>query len=356
MAEIAPMNDQQRRMLVDTRQLWEAWRDAGARRVHHAGALSWKTTKGRAYLVKAYNDPRTHVRKMTSLGPRSDETERMKAAFDQGRAEAKERFAAMSARLAEQGRLNRAVGLGRVPPIAARVLRRLDGEGLLGRNCLVAGTNAIYAYEAAAGVMVGRGLLATGDLDILLDARARLRLTLEGAVPGRIVDVLKAADRSFQLADNAPFRAVNADGYAVELIKAAPTPHWKAEPAGLAEDDLRAAEIDNIRWLLNAPRFDSVAIGEDGMPVPMAVPDPRAFAVYKLWMGLKDPARDPVKRPRDVGQAHLVAQIVRAYLPHLPFAEEHLLMFPEDVRAFATAHGLTGLPPPPDVPDPFFTA
>jgi hypothetical protein len=355
MAIIVGLTDQQRRMLIDTRQLWEAWRVARERRRSFSGSLSWKTSKGHEYLVKIASGSRARVRKMTSLGPRSDLTELTKTSFERGRDEAEKRFKTISIRLGEQSRLNRAVGIGRVPIVAAKILRRMDGEGLLGRNCIVAGTNALYAYESSAGVMIERSLLETGDLDLLLEARARLRLTLRGAEPSKIIDILKSADSSFEKAANGSSNAANAAGYLVELIKAEPRPPWKEERSALGEDDLQAAAIRNMRWVLNAPRFEAVAVGEDGAPVPIAAPDPRAFAVYKLWMGQRDPTRDPVKRDRDVGQAYAVAEIVREYLPNLPFTQSELQMFPEEVRRLAVDSGLIRSPSKPDVADPFFS-
>lgn len=49
----------------------------------------------------------------------------------------------MSAKPARLDRVSRLV--------AAILLRLLDGGGLLGKNLMVAGTHAMYAYEAAAG-------------------------------------------------------------------------------------------------------------------------------------------------------------------------------------------------------------
>ncbi len=40
-------------------------------------------------------------------------------------------------RLKDMARLNRAFNLGRVPTIAARILRKLDQEGLLGKHLFV---------------------------------------------------------------------------------------------------------------------------------------------------------------------------------------------------------------------------
>lgn len=328
MAPFAEMTANQRRMLVDTRQLWEAWRAAYRCRMGYAGSLSWKSQGGGEYLVKVFDDAEAKIRKMRSLGPRSPETERIFAAFKAGREEARSRLEALSNRLSEQARLNRAVDLGRVPTLAARVLRRLDREGLLGHNILVAGTNALYAYEAAAGVLVETSLLATGDLDILLEARARLRLTVAGSEPARILDILKSVDRSFEKMEGWSYRAVNRDGYFIDLIKAEANPPWREERDSFGPGDLEASPITNLKWIINAPRFEAIAVGEDGQPVPMACPDPRAFALYKLWLGTNDPARDPVKKSRDIAQAHTVATIVHGYLPHLPFRPEHVTCFP----------------------------
>jgi hypothetical protein len=59
---------------------------------------------------------------------------------------------------------------------AARILRRLDEAGLMGRHLFVVGTHALYAYEAAAGITFESGLTATTDVDLRSDARRRLSL------------------------------------------------------------------------------------------------------------------------------------------------------------------------------------
>jgi hypothetical protein len=41
----------------------------------------------------------------------------------------------------------------------------------MGRSLQTLGTNALYAYEARAGVFFDRGLLATQDVDVLWDSR-----------------------------------------------------------------------------------------------------------------------------------------------------------------------------------------
>lgn len=331
MTLVTEMTDNQRRMLVDTRQVWEAYRDAYRRRQSFEGGMTWKTAKGRDYLVRIYSDV-LKKKKQTSLGVRSPETERIFTEFHAGKVAAGERLASLANRLAEQGRLNKAVNLGRVPTVPARILRMLDRAGLLGRNVFVAGTYALLAYESAAGIFIERGLLATGDLDLLMESRARLKLTTDGLEAGGLLGLLRKVDKSFERGSST-FRAVNRDGFYVDLIKPLPSPPWKDEREAIGDGgDLMATAISNMRWVANAPKFEAVAVGEDGLPVPMACPDPRAFALYKLWMGTQDASRDPVKRQRDRAQAEAVAHIVHRWMPHLPFSPEHLASFPQAVR------------------------
>ena len=330
------LDGEQARMLVDTRQLWEAWQDGEGRRRRYEGSLAWQTSKGREYLVKWVKDPATGVRKAKGMGPRSPETEAVMDGWAKGKAEAKERMVALNARMSRQARLNQAVGIARVPAVAARILRLLDRERLLGRNVTVAGMNALYAYEAAAGVMFGREYLATGDLDLLFEARARLKLSVEGIEPAKVIDVLAAADATFVPVEGAGYKAVNAQGYFVDLIKPEPSPPWKAERERIGEGDLTASPVPNLKWLANAPKFEAVAIGSDGRPVPMSCPDPRAFALFKLWLGKAALDRDPAKRDRDVAQAEAVARLVVDRLPQLPFEPEHLKCFPKAVVDMAS--------------------
>ena len=50
-----------------------------------------------------------------------------------------------------------------------------------------------------------------------------------------------------------------------------------------------------------AKKFHQVAIAQDGFPVPMVAPDPRLFALHKLWLA-EQPDCEPVKKGRDRAQ------------------------------------------------------
>jgi len=194
----------------------------------------------------------------------------------------------------------------------------------------VLGTHAIYAYEAAAGVHIDPGLTATDDVDLLLDARQRLSfVATEDVEEASLIHLLRKVDKSFARTDQT-FRAVNDEGYLVDLVKPLRTPPWAKEPAkiGSDADDLSAVEITGLSWLESAPAFEATAIDEQGQPLRIIAPDPRVFAVHKHWLS-KQPDRAPIKRQRDQRQAQCVADLATVYLPHLPFEADELRMLPK---------------------------
>jgi hypothetical protein len=86
------------------------------------------------------------------------------------------------------------------------------------------------------------------------------------------------------------------------------------------------------QWLISSPKFSQVVIGEDGYPASLVVPDPRAFALHKLWLS-EQSDREPVK-----GLA--VAQLIIQYLPQYQFNTSELRMFPKDVVQKPVRHRL----------------
>ena len=94
--------------------------------------------------------------------------------------------------------------------------------------------------------------------------------------------------------------------------------------------DLKAAEIRSLQWLISSPKFSQVIIGDDGYPVSMVVPDPRAFSIHKVWLS-EQPDREPVKKKRDNDQGLAIALLVIKYLPQYRFVTSELRMFPKDV-------------------------
>ena len=337
------MSANQGRIFIDAVQLYEAYIVAYRDNRTYRGGMHWKKSKGRKYLFRS----RDRFGYGQSMGPRTPELEKVLEDFRRGKQRAKERLAAIKERLKEQARYIRAATIQRVPRIVTGILRILDQHRLLGRNVTVIGTNAVYAYEAAAGVFVESPILATRDMDVLWDVRSRLRLVTADAQAGTgMLALLREADRSFEPMRKQNFRAVNKGGYMVDLVKPEPRDLFTREQRRMgSKGDLEAAEIRNLQWLVSAPGFNQVVMGDDGYPAAMACPDPRAFALHKMW--LSDQAdRNPLKKKRDRQQALAVAYLVSKYLPEYRFTSQELRMFPKDVFT-AAAKELSGQEPPP---------
>ncbi len=324
-------DNDQRREFVNTQQRFSTWRSAYARLKETRGSMTWQHKDGAQYLLRSYYEKKG-LRKQRSLGPRSPETERLKIEFETGRDEAKERFAAIEAALKRQAAINRGLGLGRVPLVTGRILRALDEHGLLGSGLRVVGTNAIYAYEAAAGLFVDSGLTTTGDIDLLLDSRRGVRFVLSEEVSERsLLAVLRNVDKSFERMGGT-YRAANAEGYMIDLIKPMRNPPWQADRVHVADEndgDLIAAEIEGLVWLENAPQFESMVIDERGMPLRLVTVDPRMWAVHKHWLSSRVD-RDPVKKRRDGDQARAIAHIVSTALPQLSLDSDQWQSLPKD--------------------------
>jgi hypothetical protein len=329
--DFAELNMEQRRRLVDIRQVFEAWRTANAEFRHsYRGTMRWRHIHGRDYLY------RISGKVEHSLGPRDDATERIKAEYTDQRARLRRRLTTLDKRLGEMAPMNRAADLGRVPQTSARILRKLDAEGLLGRHLFVVGTHALYAYEAASGVVFDAGLTATDDIDLLWDARRRLSLALVEVRAEGVLGLLKKVDRSFAARRNS-FRAINDEGYYVDLIRPLEKDEARSANAriGDPDDDLEPAAIAGLQWLINAPKFERTVVGADGRPLWMSSIDPRAFALHKYWLAQRDD-RDPLKRHRDAAQAKAVAAVATQYLG-LTFKAKDLSALPIELIHAAEA-------------------
>lgn len=310
---------------TDSYQLHLAWQDAQERANRYAGSMQWKSISGNEYLYRMFDA----YGQGKSLGPRSPENEARYDAFQRGKAEASDRLKSIQASLDEKAALNRAVGLNRVPLVVGRIARELDKRDLLGNNVVIVGTNAIYAYEALAGVVVRAELMATADADFLWDNRKRIDLAAKSEV-GSFLDVLKKADKSF-VRSKQLFRAINQDGYMADLIVPEPkNPLTKAREQMGDEFDLKATGIGSLRWLVNSPKVEAVAIDRKGYPFRMVVPDPRAFAIHKLWVS-GQPNRRRDKADRDREQAILIANLIIDRLPQFKFELDQLKMFPKEI-------------------------
>lgn len=127
MADFTDWTHEQVRQFVDAEQVFSAYQAARTELGQRfAGSMAWKTVRGRQYLY------RKRKAAWSSLGLRCPETEAAHAAFHDGRARVKQRLADLARRLDAMAPVNRALGLGRMPVVAARALRALAAARLLG--------------------------------------------------------------------------------------------------------------------------------------------------------------------------------------------------------------------------------
>jgi hypothetical protein len=318
----------QRRQLIDTQQVFEVWRAARVERERRFnGGMRWVTRSGKDYLLRKIG------KREKSLGPRSPELEAAYTAFVAGRKDNSDRLAQLAKRLDEYAPINVAMGLGRMPVIAARILRECDNAGLLGEQIFVVGTNALFAYEALAGVFVASDIVASGDIDLLYDARQRLSIAVNDVQERGLIGLLRNVDKSFFPFRPRGYRAANRDGYLVDLIRPEPRDVFRDKLRSAVTDlpdDLDGAPIFGLTWLINAPKVEAVPIDESGYPVRVVAIDPRAFALHKAWIS-KRADRDPVKASRDLEQAKAAATIANRYL-RLPFDSPSLTALPAALR------------------------
>lgn len=329
---------------INLAQIWDTWIEAEDLRRHSfLGSMGFEQRDGSDYLYRRIGP----VGK--SLGPRSAETEQTLERFRVSRNQNKERLNSLSEGLNTQAAILRGLGAGRIPVTPARILRELRIAGRQ-TGLRVIGTNALYAYEALAGVVFDEGATATGDIDLLQDDRRRLRLLTEDRVFTGLARLIQdRVDSSFQPRNKRDFRLTNKDGYMVELIRPEHRPAWKrlpgTEPAHTG--DLVGAPILGLQWLVNAPSVEAVVVDERGFPAPMTCPDPRYWATHKLWLSQRDD-REPVKKGRDVAQALAVLALLRDRLPQFPLDADFLASLPSEL-----ANQLAGRAPekPKSTPD-----
>jgi hypothetical protein len=111
---------------------------------------------------------------------------------------------------------------GRTPSIVVSLLQTLE-DARLGQHFTVVGTHALYAYETAAGVRIVQGALATQDVDLLWDARKRVRFITDlGRLDLSMLGVLQRADASFQRKEGQNETAINAKGFEVDFLRRQP--------------------------------------------------------------------------------------------------------------------------------------
>lgn len=192
---------------------------------------------------------------------------------------------------------------------------------------VVVGTSSLFLYEAMAAVQLESQFLSTVDIDLLWDARQSVTLAASAQNSKGVLAILRRADRSFERSERDRFRAVNKEGFYVDVIR--PIDPTFAEVTD--DGDIAPVEINGLDVLMNAPKIDDIVIGDDGKPLRIWSVDPRVFALHKFWLAdrLDRPA---TKRMRDRSQAE--AALAMAQRIGLSLDDKSLSGVPKEFREF----------------------
>ena len=304
--EYIPLSDNAARQVIDSSTIFDEFMRVQAAARPYSGGMYWKRQGDYEYLVKTAPNNR-----QKRLGARSPEAERIYAEFTSRKIELESRLASLRAQLADAQRLNKALRAGRVPNMVVSVLQAIEEAGL-GEHFTVVGTHALYAYEAAAGVRIVQGALATQDVDLLWDARRRVQFVSDMArLDSSMLRVLQQADKSFVRKELKSETAINDKGFEVDFLRRQPVdgdPH----PFRFSgdEDDLWPVQAARASVLTSAPRFEHIVISATGRMVLMRTIAPETFVEFKRWMAEKAVYREEPKRGRDLRQAAIVQTLM----------------------------------------------
>lgn len=314
MLQLRPFSDEQARALVNLRQRYEAWRDAERAWRELPYDLRRKRVGEYEYLYKIHDRSGNG----TSLGRWGPEAEQRFATYRANKAELKDRLARARAAADEGARLARALRVPQLASAPAPILREADCRGLLDGTLLVVGTNCLVAYaqEAVAALPLAD---ETEDFDLAWAAREEV----QGAP---VWELLKAVDPTFAVNTEREFQARNASTYEVELL-VAPS---RAATLG-RRDRPRPVPLPEQEWLLLGRPVDQVVACRDGTAARIVAPDPRWFALHKLWLSAQA-KRDPLKRRKDRAQGLGVLDAARQGMPHYPLDGEFEASIPGELR------------------------
>jgi len=310
---IVPFSDEQMRLIVNLEQQYEVWIAAERAVSAMPYGMKWKQISGREYLYEMLDRQGNGK----SLGVRSSETE---AIFDQYQADkeaAKARLQSSSIRLSETCRLYRTLRLPLLASEAAGILREADRREMLGSQLLVVGTNAMPAYSIEAAGRILEAPDETDDFDLAWTA-----MESEGTP---VWSMLQAVDGTYTMNSERTFQVRNAKAHEVELLVA------PSRASGMQRRDRPLpVPLEEQEWLLNGTPVSRVVVARDGSPARIVAPDPRWFALQKLWMS-EQAKRNPLKRPKDAKQGIALLNTIREAMPQYPLDEAFEASLPSEL-------------------------
>lgn len=321
-------NTEQRRQLQNLLQFYETWKEVSRSLARLPGGMYWRVINSKEYLYKYVTN--AGIKRSTSIGPKTPETEAIAEDFQQTKKDLQERLEAIEGRIKTLAPIMRVLNLPAIDETAGKILRALDQVDYLGKNILVIGTYAMTAYEMTAETRFAEGFDATEDLDftIVVDPTN----PSDSDFPRRLLLTLKEVDKSFLVSHSSSKTVVNKAGYRVDLLiseELAPTMQgaipWKPEA------------LEGQEWLALGTPVQQVLVDLNGWPVLVTAPDPRYFALHKQWLSKRPKRIREGKAPKDAAQGKMLLNAIQEFMPHYPIDDEFIESLPNALRQILDA-------------------
>lgn len=310
--KINDLSPDQLRGAVNLADAYDGWLSAA--RQSKEGRLRWKESGGAEYLYRLRPGTTTG----TSLGPRSKETERL---YQEGRI-LEQSLAGMEKNLLVKGRLYRALRLPMVDPFVIKVLQELDLSNLLGSAIRVIGSTAIPAYELEANALLPSDLLATEDFDMAWVKEKKGKTEI--GVNSSLLAALKKADPTWTVIEDRGFKLRNSNGQLIDIVMSP-----SLVDSYPRQEKVRALPTEGQEYLLGGSPVSHVVTDGRGNTARIVAPDPRLFALHKLYLAEK-PDRS-LKRSKDISQAEALLTLIEEKMPHYPMDDNFIASLPEDL-------------------------
>jgi hypothetical protein len=259
------------------------------------------------------------------LGAKSPQTEAVAEDFLQAKRDLEDRLAGIEERIKVLAPVMRNLNLPAIDDTAGKILRALDQADYLGRDVLVIGTYAVTAYEMTAEERFAQGFDATEDLDFTMVVDASNPIASD--VPRQLLLTLKELDKSFMVNHSSSKTVVNRAGYRVDLLISD-----TASPAMQKALPWKPEALEGQEWLSLGTPVHQMLIDYTGWPVSMAAPDPRYFALHKLWLSARSKRIRDGKAPKDSAQGKTLLRAVQDFMPHYPMDEAFVASLPQALR------------------------
>jgi hypothetical protein len=285
--------------------------------------MYWRVINSKEYLYKYVTS--SGVKRSTSMGPKSPETEAVAEDFQQAKKDLQERLEAIEGRIRTLAPIMRVLNLPAIDETAGKILRALDQVDYLGKNILVIGTYAMTAYEMTAETRFAEGFDATEDLDftIVVDPAD----PSDSDLPRRLLVTLKEVDKSFLVSHSSSKTIVNKAGYRVDLLTSK-----DLAPAMQRAMPWKPQALEGQEWLALGTPVRQLLVDFNGWPAPVTAPDPRYFALHKLWLSHRQQRIRQGRAPKDASQGRMLLKAIQELMPHYPIDGEFVQSLPDALR------------------------